>query len=56
VLHAQWTILLDDEFIKAYQHGIVVECWDGITRRIYPRILTYSADYPEKCVVHGIFS
>ena len=56
VLHAQWTILLDDEFIKAYEHGIVVECWDGITRRCYPRILTYSADYPEKCVVYAVLS
>jgi hypothetical protein len=51
VLHAQWTIILDAEFIEAYKHGIVVECCDGIMRRFYPRILTYSADYPEKWVV-----
>jgi hypothetical protein len=31
-------------------HGIVIECCDGITRRFYPRILTYSADYPETYV------
>jgi len=48
VLHAQWNILLDEEFIDAYQRGIVVDCCDGITRRFYPRLLTYSADYPEK--------
>jgi hypothetical protein len=48
VLHAQWQILLDDEFLEAYMHGIVVACCDGITRRFYPRILTYSADYLEK--------
>jgi hypothetical protein len=48
VLHAQWSVLLDDEFIDAYQHGIVIKCCDGIMRRFYPRILTYSADYPEK--------
>jgi hypothetical protein len=48
VIHAQWRIILDDEFIDAYEHGIVVECWDGIIRRFYPRILIYSADYPEK--------
>ena len=36
------------EFIKAYQHGIVVNWMDGLERRFYPRILTYSADYPEK--------
>ncbi|KAG6904152.1 hypothetical protein DXG01_012245, partial [Tephrocybe rancida] len=49
LVHEQWRILLNDEFIEAYTHGIVVE-WvgDGQKRRFYPRILTYSADYPEK--------
>lgn len=46
--HAQWGIILDDEFLEAYLHGIVVMCCDGITRRFYPRIFTYTADYPEK--------
>src|ERR1700709_2669254 len=48
--HEQWKILLDDEFLEAYEHGIVIRCCDGVVRRFYPRILTYSADYPEKCV------
>lgn len=48
LLHGQWKILLDDEFLEAYQHGIVIECCDGIRRRFYFRIFTYSADYPEK--------
>jgi len=52
-LHAQWEILLDDEFVEAYRHGIVIKCCDGITRRFYPRIFTYSADYPEKYVLHS---
>jgi hypothetical protein len=47
-IHAQWRIILDEEFLDAYEHGIVIECCDGITRRFYPRIFTYSADYPEK--------
>ncbi|KAI0644637.1 hypothetical protein C8Q79DRAFT_913099 [Trametes meyenii] len=46
-----WTLLLDDNFVHAYAHGIVVKCGDGITRRLFPRILTYSADYPEKCLI-----
>ncbi|KAF7964806.1 hypothetical protein HWV62_2770 [Athelia sp. TMB] len=46
--HEQWRILLDDDFVDAYKHGIVIKCFDGIHRRFYPRILTYSADYPEK--------
>jgi hypothetical protein len=49
-MHAQWSILLDEEFLEAYTHGIVIKCCDGIVRRFYPRILTYSADYPEKYV------
>lgn len=43
-----WKILLNDEFVDAYKNGIIVECFDGILRRVYPRIFTYSADYPEK--------
>ncbi|KAF7966162.1 hypothetical protein HWV62_39770 [Athelia sp. TMB] len=54
IFHAQWEILLDDEFIQAYQHGIVVVCPDGISRRFYPRIFTYSADYPEKVLIASI--
>ncbi|KAI0324055.1 hypothetical protein GY45DRAFT_1263589 [Cubamyces sp. BRFM 1775] len=46
-----WLLLLDDDFMHAYVHGFVVKCGDGITRRLFPRILTYSADYPEKCLI-----
>lgn len=50
IMHVQWAILLDDEFLEAYAHGIVLECSDGIKRRFYHRIFTYSTDYPEKLV------
>lgn len=43
-----YQILEDEEFLKAYVCGIVIKCSDGITRRIFPRIFCYSADYPEK--------
>ena len=46
--HAVWKVLLDEEFIDAYQNGIVVKCYDGKYRRVFPRIFTYLADYPEK--------
>ncbi|KAG6904676.1 hypothetical protein DXG01_008155, partial [Tephrocybe rancida] len=52
--HAQWKIILDDEFLDAYEHGIVIKCLDGLLRRFYPRILTYSADYPEKVLLASI--
>jgi hypothetical protein len=48
VMHAQWMVILDDEFLEAWIHGIVVDCCDGVKRRFFPRIFTYSADYPEK--------
>ena len=48
LMHAIWRILLDDAFVEAYKNGIVVKCFDGVTRRVYPHIFTYSADYPEK--------
>ena len=50
LFHAQWRVLLDDEFLDAYEHGIVITCPDQVERRIFPRIFTYSADYPEKYV------
>ena len=51
LIHAIYELLLDEEFMHAYEHGIVVKCADGITRRIFPRFFTYAADYPEKYVV-----
>lgn len=51
LIHEQWKCLLDDDFLFAYEHGIVMDCSDGQQRRFYPRIFTYSADYPEKYVV-----
>ncbi|KAI0330872.1 hypothetical protein GY45DRAFT_1434397 [Cubamyces sp. BRFM 1775] len=49
-----WIKLLDDDFIHAYVHGIVVECGDGVVRRLFPRFFTYSADYPEKVLITAI--
>lgn len=51
LFHAAETVLLNDpEFQHAYKNGIVVKCIDGVVRRLFPRIFTYSADYPEKYV------
>jgi hypothetical protein len=43
-----WHLMLDDEFVAAYEHGFVSDGVNGTPRRFYPRIFTYSADYPEK--------
>ncbi|KAJ7166408.1 hypothetical protein C8R43DRAFT_1162986, partial [Mycena crocata] len=51
LFHESWRLILDDDFVEAYKHGIVLDCKDGIRRRVYPRIFTYSADYPEKVLI-----
>ena len=48
LMHAVWKFLLDNNFIHMYKYGMVLCCQDGIEQHIYPRIFTYSADYPEK--------
>ncbi|KIJ50228.1 hypothetical protein M422DRAFT_245470 [Sphaerobolus stellatus SS14] len=54
LMHAIWKLLLDDEFCHAYDNGILIQCADGIKRLVYPRIFTYSADYPEKVLLATI--
>ena len=54
-MHAIWELILDDKFMEAYEHGIMIECPDGVSRRFYPRFFTYSADYPEKWVFEDTF-
>ncbi|KAF5319789.1 hypothetical protein D9611_012833 [Ephemerocybe angulata] len=55
LMHGVWKILLsDEEFQHAYKYGIVIKCLDGVERRVYPRIFTYSADYPEKVLLATI--
>ena len=47
-MHTIWSHLLDEEFMEAYINGMLVECVDGIIRRFFLRIFTYSTDYPKK--------
>ena len=48
LMHAVWKFLLNDDFIYAHIYGMVVWCHNGVEQRVYPRIFTYLADYPEK--------
>jgi hypothetical protein len=50
LMHAIWELMLDAEFIAAYVNGIVIRFADGVERLVFPRLFTYSADYPEKSV------
>ncbi|KAG2046144.1 hypothetical protein BDR06DRAFT_1014963 [Suillus hirtellus] len=48
LFQACWGIMLDEDFLDAYRHGIILKCADGVLQRVFPRLFTYSADYPEK--------
>jgi hypothetical protein len=45
---AVWLLLLDDDFIHAYLHGLLLTLEDGVNRLGVLRFMTYSADYVEK--------
>jgi hypothetical protein len=48
LMRALWILMLDPELMRAYVHGQVIVCADGIKRLVFPRFFIYSADYPEK--------
>ncbi|KAG8914957.1 hypothetical protein FRC01_003851 [Tulasnella sp. 417] len=54
LFHEVWKLLLDKKFIRAYKHGLLILFPDGMIRRVYLRIITYSADYPEKVIIATI--
>jgi hypothetical protein len=47
-----WKLLLDGNFIHAYEHGIVIHCNDGVTRRIFPRFLRIPQITPKSLSDH----
>ncbi|TEB19263.1 hypothetical protein FA13DRAFT_1719017 [Coprinellus micaceus] len=54
LFHEQWSILLGPEFTNAMKYGIILPCPDGKMRCFFPRIFSYSADYPEKVLIGGL--
>ncbi|OWZ59469.1 hypothetical protein C356_00984 [Cryptococcus neoformans c45] len=48
--------LLDPSFKAACEDGIIVQCGDGVTRRLFPKIMLYSADLQEKSYMSGYTS
>ena len=47
-MHAALLEIFDEEFVDAYVNGFICKCADGIIRRVFLRLFTYSADYIEK--------
>ncbi|KAF9441490.1 hypothetical protein P691DRAFT_799461 [Macrolepiota fuliginosa MF-IS2] len=54
LMHAIWRLILNNEFLHSYKHGIVVSCTDGNEQCLHPHILMYLADYPEKVLLSTI--
>jgi len=48
LVQAIWMLLMDDDFMHAYIHGLDFRLMDKILRLFFPRFMIYSADYPEK--------
>ncbi|KAH9953547.1 hypothetical protein BC827DRAFT_1145963 [Russula dissimulans] len=46
-----WLLLLDNNFMSVYVHGMLITCRDRVKCQIYPWIFTYTADYPEKVLL-----
>ncbi|KAI0349319.1 hypothetical protein OH77DRAFT_1490928 [Trametes cingulata] len=51
LMQAIWLLLLDDRFMYAYVHGLVLLCGDNVLRRLFIRFFIYAADYPEKILL-----
>ncbi|KAF8550589.1 hypothetical protein OG21DRAFT_1499714 [Imleria badia] len=51
LMHAVWGLLLDGKFVEAHKTGILIECVDHIIRQFFPRLYSYSANYPEKVLL-----
>ncbi|KAJ7060769.1 hypothetical protein C8F01DRAFT_1290667 [Mycena amicta] len=56
LFHKIWELLLDGDFMDAYENGIKIKCFDGIVRLVFPRFFVYGADYPEKVLLACIRS
>ena len=48
LMHTVWNHIMDEDFVKGCTDGLTIDCSDRIERVFFLRIITYSADYPEK--------
>ncbi|KAF5344215.1 hypothetical protein D9757_014413 [Collybiopsis confluens] len=49
--HAIYAELFDKDFMNAYRDGIILRCGNKVTCSMFPRLFTWSADYPEKMLL-----
>ena len=48
LFYKKWKLLIDEEFINADHHDIVISCCDGARYWFCPQIFMYSTNYPKK--------
>ena len=53
LMQAIWSFLLDSDFLHAYEYGMVIKFADGVFCRVFLRLFTYAADYPEKYIMQA---
>ncbi|THU84721.1 hypothetical protein K435DRAFT_687006 [Dendrothele bispora CBS 962.96] len=51
LVHVILAFIFSPSFREAYLNGVEVQCIDGILRRLFPRLFSYSADYVEKVLL-----
>ncbi|KAH7339925.1 hypothetical protein B0J17DRAFT_547771, partial [Rhizoctonia solani] len=54
LMHKVWAYLLDNNFLHAWNHGIVVKGANGVEWQVFPQIKIHSIDYPEKVTLATI--
>ncbi|KAH9476649.1 hypothetical protein JR316_0010562 [Psilocybe cubensis] len=53
LMHAVWLLLLDGEFMDAYENGILIKCTDGITRHYPEKVLLATIRFLGKSLCTG---
>ncbi|THV04136.1 hypothetical protein K435DRAFT_649906, partial [Dendrothele bispora CBS 962.96] len=54
LMQAIWALILDDELMHTYEHGLALQYSDGIMQRLFARFYTYSMDYLKKVLLATI--
>ncbi|KAE9393770.1 hypothetical protein BT96DRAFT_828701 [Gymnopus androsaceus JB14] len=51
ILQSIYGLIFDNEFMEAYDHGLVLKCVNIVQQCLFPCLFTYSADYIEKILI-----
>ncbi|KAH9161682.1 hypothetical protein EDB89DRAFT_2029564 [Lactarius sanguifluus] len=54
LMQGVWKHLMDTDFVEGCTNGLLIRCSDGVERNFFIRLISYSADYPEKVLLATI--